>query len=165
MDNFETTPQKPLQVLPTEEYFSRVKKSLAEKGQAYVRVTGVSMTPLLRHLRDGVMLVPPERISAGDIVLFERENGRYALHRVIAVKGSVFTMAGDNQWHIEKNLPVHRIVGVAKMLHRNGKFIPCQKISIRIYSAYVTLLTRPRIYIRRAISLLLKPFRKAKSSP
>ena len=83
-----------VRVLPTEQYFSLVRQQLAETGQAFVRVTGVSMQPLLRHLRDGVVLGPPQRLRRGDIVLFDRLNGRYALHRVIRVGKNGFTMAG-----------------------------------------------------------------------
>ena len=164
MSNSKNAPHTRLQVLPTEEYFSRVRKDLAQNGQAYVRVTGTSMTPLLHHVRDGVVLVPPKRIRSGDIVLFSRENGRYALHRVIRIKGDRFTMAGDHQWHIETGLPAKQIVGVAAMLHRRGKFISCKKFSIKIYSACVTLLTFPRIYIRRAMRFMIRPFRKPKSA-
>ena len=70
-------------VMPTKEYFALIQRILDETGQAYVRVTGMSMWPLLYHLRDGVLLVRPEHIRTGDIVLFDRQNGRYALHRVI----------------------------------------------------------------------------------
>lgn len=96
MENQAAKKAASLQVLPTEEYFARVRQSLSEKGQAYVRVTGMSMWPLLHHLRDGVILIPPHEIRRGDIVLFARESGRYALHRVIEKKGEIFTMAGDS---------------------------------------------------------------------
>ena len=116
-----------LQVLPTETCFARVKEELAQRGQAYVRVTGTSMWPLLHHLRDGVLIVPPDKLRRGDVVLFDRQNGRYALHRVVGMKKSSFSMAGDHQWHIEQNLPYDQIVGVTAVLHRDGQFIPCEK--------------------------------------
>ena len=153
-----------LKVLSTAAYFARVREQLSETGQAYVRVTGVSMRPLLHHLRDGVIIVPPEHVSVGDIVLYARESGRYALHRVIGKKGAVFTMAGDNQWHIEEDLPCSQIVGVVSALHRNGRVIPSKHFSVKIYAAVVTLLARPRIFLRRVISFLLRPFRRAKDA-
>ena len=40
-------------------------------------VTGSSMEPLLRHLRDQVILMPPEKYvpKTGDIIFFRREDG------------------------------------------------------------------------------------------
>lgn len=46
-----------MQIIPTEQYFDMVRRELAEKGEAFVRVTGISMQPLLRHLKDGVVIV------------------------------------------------------------------------------------------------------------
>jgi hypothetical protein len=128
-----------------------VRQQLSENGQAYVRVTGNSMEPLLRHLQDGVNIIPPEKIRRGDIVLFDRKNGRYALHRVIRKGKTGFSMAGDNQWYMERDLPYDQIIGVVSSIQRKGKRIPCDRFFLRVYSMTVTLLTRPRIYIRKAV--------------
>ena len=34
-----------------------------------------------------------------------------------------FVMAGDHQWHLERNLPYSQILGVADAIERNGKRI------------------------------------------
>ncbi len=141
----------PVRVLPTEAYFAMVRQKLSDSGQAYVRVTGMSMRPLLRHLQDGVILVPPDRIRWGDIVLFDRRNGRYALHRVIRVKKRVFTMAGDNQWYFESDLPRAQIIGVAKAVVRGEKVVPRGNFFLKVYTVLVTGLAFPRIYLRKAI--------------
>ena len=65
----------PVHVMPTKEYFTLIQRMLDETGQVYVHVTGMSMWPLLYHLRDGVLLVRPDNIHTGDIVLFDRQNG------------------------------------------------------------------------------------------
>ncbi len=146
----------PVRAIPTEAYFALVRQKLFEEGRAYVRVTGMSMWPLLHHLRDGVILAPPDRIRAGDIVLFDRRTGRYALHRVIRIKGNVFTMAGDNQAHAEKNLPCDQIVGVAVAIDRKGRQIASRNFGMRIYALALTWTAFPRIYLRRAIQKLKK---------
>ena len=133
--------------LPTKKYFALVRQQLSEKGQAFVRVTGTSMQPLLRHLRDGVIIVPPSRINRGDIVLFDRLNGRYALHRVIHKGKNGFTMAGDNQWFIERGLSYEQVVGVVSTIVRKGVNIPANKSFMKIYALALTCLTYPRIYI------------------
>lgn len=147
---------KRLRVLPTEEVFSIVKHQLAEAGIARVRVTGNSMYPLLRHLRDSVLLRPPENIRPGDIVLFDRRNGRYALHRVIRMGEIGFTMAGDNQWHFERNLPYDQVVGVMSVIIRNGREISAGNFFIKIYAQAVRLFTMPRIYLYKAIRSVIR---------
>lgn len=159
----EKTTRPAVRVLPTETYFAMVRQSLAENGQAFVRVTGSSMQPLLRHLRDGVILAPPGKIRRGDIVLYDRQNGRYALHRVIRVKDGRFTMAGDNQWHVERDLPLDRVIGVATHIVRKGKQIPVEKFFLKIHTFAVTALTLPRINVRRGLGRLVRPFRHPKS--
>lgn len=143
-----------LRVLPTEEYFSIVKHQLAQSGQAHVRVTGNSMYPLLHHLRDSVTLVPPEKLRTGDIVLFDRRNSRYALHRIIRRGKTGFTMAGDNQYHIEKNLPYGQIIGVVSAIRRNGREIPAGKFFYKFFAAAAILAVYPRMYICKALKAL-----------
>ena len=146
--------------IPTETYFSLVRQQLAENGRAYVRVTGESMRPILRHLRDGVVIVPPDRIRRGDIVLFDRMNGRYALHRVIRVGKAGFVMAGDNQWHFETDLPYNQIVGVVSEIDRSGKIISVDNFFYRMFTFTVVSVAFPRIYIHKIIGRLAKFFRR-----
>ena len=155
----------PIRVLPTEEYFSLVRQMLSENGQAYVRVTGMSMWPLLCHLRDGVILKPPVTIHIGDIVLFDRRNGRYALHRMIFKGKDGFVMSGDNQWHLEKNLPYSQIVGVVDAIDRNGRRIASSNILVKMYGLLVTALTFPRIYLWKGVRRLARLFRRPQSNP
>ena len=149
-----------VRVLPTETYFSLVRQQLADNGEAYVRITGTSMRPLLHHLRDGVIIVPPERIRRGDIVLFDRRNGRYALHRVIRKGTDGFTMAGDNQWFIEQGLPYEQVVGVVSTVVRNGKRIPVERPFMKTYALALTCLTFPRIYLWKVVTRAMKPFHR-----
>ena len=144
-----------IKTIPTEEYFARVRQQLSKNGQAFIRVTGTSMQPLLHHLRDGVAIVPPEKIRWSDIVLFDRQNGRYALHRVIKKGKTGFTMAGDNQWYMEK-LPYDQIVGVVSDIQRKGRWVPCNNILLRLYSWMVSVLAFPRIKLWKFVVRLGK---------
>lgn len=150
-----------IRILPTETYFAMVREKLAKTGRSYVRVTGTSMLPLLRHLKDGVIIARSEKIRPGDIVLFDRLNGRYVLHRVIRVNVESFDMAGDNQWYIERDMPLAQVIGTAVCIVRGDRMISCEKFSLRIHARVVTFLTEPRIKLRRAVGRLVKPFRHA----
>ena len=154
------TKSDPVRILPTETYFALVRRQLSDTGQAYVSVTGTSMMPLLHHLRDGVILEPPRMIRVGDIVLFDRRNGRYALHRVIRKGKDGFTMAGDHQWYMERNLPYDQVIGVAVAVNRNGRRISSKNLLMKIYAWTVTCAAYPRIYLRKAAGKLARLFRK-----
>ena len=140
-----------IRAIPTETYFQMVRKQLDESGRAYVRVTGTSMQPLLRHLRDVVTIDCTQTVRRGDIVLFDRKNGRYALHRVIRKGKTGFTMAGDNQWHMEKNLPYDQILGTVSWIQHDGRMLSSRNMGLRIYTFVVTGLAFPRICLWRTI--------------
>ena len=154
-----------IRILPTEQYFALVRQQLSENGQAFVRVTGNSMWPLLHHLRDGVIIVPSRSVQQGDIVLFDRQNGRYALHRVICAGENGFIMAGDHQWHVEKDLPYNQIIGVVAAIQRKGRLIPRENFFQRIYARMMATLAFPRIRIRNALVKLVKPFIRPGNTP
>ena len=83
-------------------------KERLEAGQR-VRFSpkGISMLPLLRQGTDSVLLSPPPaRLKKYDIVLYQREDGKYVLHRIIEVdeSGMVYTCIGDNQFVKEPGL-------------------------------------------------------------
>lgn len=122
-------------------------------------MTGSSMMPLLHHMRDRVEIKPGIKVRLGDIVLYDRQNGRYALHRVVRKKRDSFTMVGDNQWYIDYNLSYNQIVGVVTAVERNGKRIARENVFMKLYSLMLTTAAFPRIYLWKAIQKLLKPFR------
>lgn len=86
-------------VLDTETYLNAVCRMIEEgRTNVPVPVRGVSMRPFLRD-GDFAYLVPlPEKISRGDILLFQRRNHQYVLHRVYKIRrdGS-FLLLGDSQ--------------------------------------------------------------------
>ena len=143
-----------IHVLPTDTYFAIIRQTLAETGQARVRVTGMSMWPLLHHLRDTVVIVPPTELHFGDIILYDRRNGKYALHRVVHKKRDSFTMAGDNQWYLDRNLSYNQVVGIVTEINRNGRNISCKNLLIKIYALLVAFFSFPRIYLWRIIKKL-----------
>lgn len=146
-----------IRTLPTEQYFQIVREQMKLSGEAYVCVSGISMQPMLRHLRDGVILVPPERIRWGDIVLFDRKNGRYALHRVVKKEKHGFCMAGDHQWHMEYGLPYDQIVGVVSHIVRDGRRLSVRRFPLNFYSMIITAAAIPRIYVYKVLRTLYRP--------
>ncbi|HJB95791.1 MAG TPA: S24/S26 family peptidase [Candidatus Mediterraneibacter intestinigallinarum] len=110
----------------------------------WLTVTGSSMEPLLRHLRDKVILVPPEKYvpETGDIVLFRRKGGACVLHRIIGrTPNGGYIVNGDAQTWVE-NIGSDQILAIAAALVRKGHYI---QTGNKIYRLYVFCwgLTRP----------------------
>ena len=152
-----------IRILPTEVYFSLVRRMLAETGQAYVRVTGTSMLPLLRPMRDGVVIRPAGKLRPGDIVLCDRGNGRYVLHRVIRMGRDGFTMAGDHQGHAEPGFSRDQVLGVVREIDRGNRRISVNSFFLVLYAGGMTATAFPRIYLWRATEPLRRLFRRGRT--
>ena len=85
-----------------EQLVQLVQLQLSESGKASLVITGGSMLPMLRPLKDRVLLAPPEKYAKGDIILYQRENGQYVLHRILQKKEGYSICCGDNQWEKER---------------------------------------------------------------
>lgn len=118
-------------VLDTQEFLDMICELLAQ-GQTHVTipVAGGSMVPFL-HSGDTVCLDLLDRpAKRGDILLYQRENGRYILHRLVRVrKDGTLIMAGDAQQALEiLPGPAHIRAIVTSACHK-GK--PCDPGSLR----------------------------------
>lgn len=86
-------------VLDTGKYLDAVCTMLRDGAvNVPVPVQGVSMRPFLRN-GDFACLEPiRDPVKEGDIVLFQRQNGQYILHRVYKIQPSGgYLMLGDSQ--------------------------------------------------------------------
>ena len=108
---------------------------------------GTSMMPLLRERIDTVKLVAPNNLKKHDVVLYMRNDKTLVLHRIIRVKDDLFTMCGDNQFMLEKNIKRRQIIAVMEGFYRGEKYIPSTN---KTYQKYVkkTIRKRPIKYIK-----------------
>lgn len=94
---------------------------------------GVSMLPMLRQGRDSVELSPaPERLKKYDLPLYQRDNGQYVLHRVVAV-GKDYTCVGDNQFLLEPGVERRQVIALVTAFTRDGKRIEVTDLCYQIY--------------------------------
>lgn len=108
----------------TREYLSMVRELLEQGQEVNLPVAGTSMSPFLKDQRDMVYLRPLNRDPRkGDIVLYQRAQGQYVLHRVCKVSGQGYYMAGDNQNVLEGPVVREQIFAVATEIYRNGKWV------------------------------------------
>ena len=85
--------------LDTNKYLDAVCLMVREgQENVPVPVKGVSMRPFLRNADFAYLVRLPEKLKRGDIVLFQRLNGQYVLHRVYKIpeRGN-YLMLGDGQ--------------------------------------------------------------------
>lgn len=95
---------------------------LAEGRQVVIMTKGASMLPFIRGSEDSVVLEKKESVSRGDIVLAEVFDGRYVLHRVIAVNGEDVRLKGDGNLAGTERCRVSDIRGtVVGIQHPSGK--------------------------------------------
>ena len=79
---------------------------------------GVSMLPMLRQGIDSVVLSPlPEKLKKYDLPLYQRENGKYVMHRIVKA-GAEITCIGDNQFVLERGLKPEQMIGIVTAFYR-----------------------------------------------
>lgn len=84
-------------------------------------ISGNSMTPFLVHGRDTVYLSKVKRpIKKGDMILYQRFNGNYVLHRVLKEEKGSYTMVGDAQTHPETGIRLEQVRAVVTAVRRKG---------------------------------------------
>lgn len=83
-------------------------------------VKGTSMQPLL-HSNDVVTIIPKKEYNVGDIVLFNRSDDEFVLHRIIKKRNDFFDIVGDHQTRIEKNVSKDKIIGCVISYSKKGE--------------------------------------------
>ena len=135
--------------IPMEELAQLIALQLANGGRAKLTVTGCSMLPLLREQRDSVELIAPAtRQKTGDIILYQRENGQYILHRIVALTETGYLCCGDNQ--AKREVVDHsQLLAVVDGFRRKGKDYDLDHILYRLYLAlWVGLFPLRGVYIK-----------------
>lgn len=132
-----------------------IKESLKSGASVPLTVTGSSMMPLLKPQRDIVWLEQCDmrQIKKGDILLFERGNGKPVLHRVRKIENDVLIMNGDALYWTE---PIEKtqVIACVKKFERNKKMFTCESKKIKLWNM-IWYITRPvRLILRRLYSAL-----------
>lgn len=117
--------------------FLSTMQELIEKGEPVpIPVSGFSMRPFLANNRDTVLVSKTAgSLKKGDIVLYQRKNGQYILHRIVKVHpDNTFDLIGDAQTVIETHVALSQIIGIVTKINRNGKWITPNSPSWNFYS-------------------------------
>ena len=94
---------------------------------------GISMLPMLRQGIDSVVLSPlPEKLRKYDLPLYQRDNGKYVLHRIVEV-GETYTCIGDNQFVKEPDLRHDQMIAVVSAFTRGDREYSVEHPAYRLY--------------------------------
>ena len=139
-----------------------IEDELSEHGNYATNTVGVSMKPLFKTHRDVVTLIPPDReIKKYDILLYKTPDGRYVLHRVIAVKDGIYVIRGDNTY-VKEYVPREWVIAYAVAFNRKGKRHKTTDLSYKIYSRLWHFIYPVRLVFFKMRMLLSKIKRKIK---
>ncbi len=119
--------------LPIEELMPLIRERLAAGQSVRFSPRGVSMRPMLRQGKDSVILSPVSTpLKKYDLPLYQRVDGTYILHRIIAA-GEDYTCMGDNQFTAEQNLTHDQMIAVVTAFYRGNRKISVTDPRYRLY--------------------------------
>lgn len=115
---------------------SSIEQQLKTAGVYVSTTVGNSMKPMLRNRRDRVVLLPigDKKLRRWDLPLYHRPDGKYILHRIIAVKEDRYVIRGDNTY-TKEYVPHEWVVGYVSEFYRAGKRIGTDDRGYRFYAA------------------------------
>lgn len=127
-----------------------IKEALKSEAPVPLNVTGLSMMPLLKQRRDTVWLVScdVDKIKKGDILLFERNNGKPVLHRVRKIENDLLIMNGDALSYSE-TIEKRQVVAYVKKIVRKGKTIDTGSKKLKAWNKLWNLTLHIRPILRR----------------
>ncbi len=136
-------------------------REIIEKQGFYIATpVGLSMMPLIRERRDTVRLEKPNgRCRKYDVIMYQRKDGKYILHRILKVKKDSYVLCGDNQVVLEYNVTDDMIIGVMTGFYRDDLYVSIDNPKyIKYYKKRVA--SRPFRYIKYAFSRIIKKITK-----
>ena len=102
----------------------KIEEILIREGKYVGATAGVSMLPMLKSGRDLVVILPAQsRLKPLDVALYKRD-GKYLLHRVIAIANGCYVLRGDN-CYAEELVEEGQILGVLAGFFRKDVYCAC----------------------------------------
>ena len=114
------------------------KTALENSGVITVVPKGNSMWPFIKGGKCTVIIKKPiSPINQLDVVLFQRENGDFVLHRVTKIDGEELVVKGDN-FNYQENISSAQVLGVMEGFYYKNKYTASndQKYIKRVHKWY-----------------------------
>ena len=127
-----------------------IRETLAAGKKVRFSPRGISMLPMLRQGIDSVVLSPlPEKLKKYDLPLYQRDDGHFVLHRIVAA-GDTYTCIGDNQFDYEPDVRPDQMIALVTAFTRGDREIPVSDLRYRIYCRVWHYSRALRHFYRRA---------------
>ena len=144
------------------EWMPLIKESLENGKSVRFAPRGISMLPMLRQGIDTVVLSPlPEKLHKYDLPLYQRDDGKYILHRIVKVSDT-YTCIGDNQFELEPGVRHDQMIALVTGFTRGDKE---HHVTEPIYQLYCRVwhYSRPaRLIIRKVRNRLSRKIKTIK---
>ena len=112
------------------------------------------MLPMLRQGIDSVVLSPvPEKLKKYDLPLYQWDDGKYILHRIVAV-GDSYTCIGDNQFVEETGVRQDQMIALVTGFYRKEKYHRVTEPGYLLYCRFWHYSRPIRHFVRRGIGWL-----------
>jgi len=148
--------------LPLEQMMPLIKERLSEGGSIKISPKGISMLPMLRQGKDSVVLSPlPGRLNKYDLPLYQRNDGKYILHRIIRVDNN-YTCMGDNQLSAER-VEHSQLIAYVTAFYRGEKLYSVKNPVYRFYCLVWCNNIKLRRFVFRGKNWIIRHFRNNKN--
>ncbi len=151
-----------MNLVKLEEMLPVMNEILDSGGEVSFTPNGNSMRPMLHFGRDEITIRKPSgRLKKYDLPLYQRENGKFILHRIIGENKDGYIARGDNQLEKEYGITDSQIIGVVTKFKRNGKSYSVNGFFYKLYvvlrcNGLTVLLRRIKGFIKRNAKRLIK---------
>ena len=137
-----------------------IREELERGGSVRIHPMGVSMLPMIRQGKDSVVLSSlPDKLKKYDVILYQRENGQFVLHRLVRQK-SGYVFWSDNGFEHECGIERLQMIARVSSFYRGDKQIDVEKCSYRLYCRLWYWSRDVRKLAHRTAALLCRVFRK-----
>ena len=131
-----------------------IREILDSRKSVRILPQGISMLPMLRQGIDSVVISPlPETLRKYDLPLYQRDDGKYILHRIVAV-GDTYTCMGDNQFVEETGVRKDQMIALVTGFYRGEKYHSITEPGYRLYCRFWHFSRPVRHFCRRGIGWL-----------
>ena len=146
-----------------EELMPLIREALSAGQSVRLYPMGTSMLPMLRQKVDSVVLSPiTGKLGKYDIPLYQRENGKYVLHRIVEV-GETYTCIGDNQQIQELGIRQDQLIAVVTAFYRGERKHLVTDPTYRLYCCVWHHSRCLRKFWRRCLGWLKRNLRQLKN--
>ena len=123
-------------IVPMEELIPLIQEVLSQGQAVQFSPKGISMLPMLRQGIDSVVLSPiTGKLKKYDLPLYQRDSGRYVLHRIITA-GKTYTCMGDNQFVPEPGVRREQMIALVTGFYRGDKYYSVKNPAYKLYCRF-----------------------------